>query len=258
MRRCILVAGLWALGCAGDDSSGDAGDTSGTTSADATSTGSSMNTTDAGTTDAGTTESTGSTGAADSETSVGTTVAEMTTSGTDDGTTSTSTGRGSSTTGAGLCDDAAPIAGLDSAVAILIGDKPPDDPTGGGITSVGGSGGGPAPEDLRIRLSNAPLTCADPDGDFECENFEKWRVTITVPADLIGVGSFDFSDLIVAVSVIGPGAPPDCPGGGGGGFDGTLVIESIGPAGVVGCIQDSDNVFTDINGSFTADNCSDI
>ena len=41
-------------------------------------------------------------------------------------------------------------------------------------------------------------------------------------------------------------------------FDGTIVIESIGPAGISGCLQGTDFFDFDASGSFTADNCSDI
>jgi len=267
LGRSLGLSAVLGLGCAGDDVAASADGTTG----DATSTGAGTNPS----TGASTTPSTGaadtgsasSSGGADSDTSAGLTSTGMPGSTTSDGSTSAgSTSTDSGSTGASLCADAVPIADLDSAVAILVADKPPFDPTGGGMSSAGGEGGdgggdglGPDPDDLRIRLANVPLTCGDPDGDFACENFEKWRVSISVPSALVGVGSFDFSELNVGVSTIGPGmSPDDCPGGFGGGVDGTLVIESIGPGGVVGCLLDTDFGLFDVEGSFTADNCSDL
>jgi hypothetical protein len=170
------------------------------------------------------------------------------------------------TTGASLCG--APIAELDSAVGILVGDYPPPPPTGGtGGTTVGtsdgGDGGGGIPDDtMRLRFANSPLTCEDPYGDFECEAFDKWWLTIHIPVEMQAPGVYDLADFDLGFSVVGAGMPPTCSGsgggdgGGGGGWDGQLIIEQLDAGGIVGCLDGTNFFDFDANGSFAATNCS--
>ncbi len=176
-------------------------------------------------------------------------------SGTGSGSEDSSGGGGSSTTGAFGCKGL-PIVDLDSAVAITYGDLPPI--KGGGMSTSGGGDGGGVPDDtLSLRLSNSPLTCEAPRYDTSCGPQLKWSVTIGIPVEFQEPGEYSLGDLNLGYSFVGAGVGEDCPGGGGGGFsDGTLIIESIGAAGLVGCIVDSSIPDLDANGTFTAEHCS--
>jgi hypothetical protein len=258
MKIGLAVSALIVLaGCPADDSSGDdaASDSGGATTSGPAQDQTGTPNDDSATSAAGTDSA--SSGAA---------------TGTSDGpatATGTATG-GSESTGAGVTCGA-PIPGLAGAVGILVGDFPPPPPPPDGGTTVGTSasggdgGGGPADDTLRLRLGNYDLTCEDPYGSYECKAFDKWRLSIEIPADMQQPGVYDLADLDLSFSEIDAGVPPECgggvgttsagDGGGGSGWEGQLVIESIGPAGIVGCIDGSMFIGFDANGSFDAAMC---
>lgn len=231
----------------GAGSSGSAEEGSGTAGP---STQGATSTTDA---DSGSGSADAGSGSDDAATSSGSSSADGSSSGDDDGSDSGSTG-------AGLCT-ARPIGELDSAIAILVGDIPP--PSGGGGTTVGtvgsdtgNDGGGGVPDDsLRIELANVTLTCEDPYIDYSCGPMQKWNLSFTLPVEMQAPGTYDLAELNFGYSVVEPGVGKDCAGGGGGGFGGTLIIDAIGPGGVIGCIDSPDLLDFDGNGSFEATMC---
>ena len=148
------------------------------------------------------------------------------------------------------------VAGL--SIAIAVGDLPPV--KGGGMTTTtttGGDGGGIPDDTLQLRLSNNPLTCEAPRMDNSCGPEEKWSLTIGIPFELQEPGVYSFDDLTMSFGFVQAGVGEDCGGGGGGGLDGTLTIESIGPKGLVGCVETEVLVAgIDANGTFAAEHCS--
>ncbi len=249
----LLVA---LAGCPGDDSGGDddgandSGSTTATTmpttttpqtsgpeDSSGTSVADSGSATDSGTsaTDSGATDS----GATSS-------------SGTDSGSGSGSSG------GEGLCADAVPIVGLAAALGWDdVDDFPEPPPIGGGDTSTNGGGPPPPSDDMRLVLANYGLTCKDPYGSGECKAFDKWRLVIDIPLAMQQVGVYDLADFDVFYSEVTAGNPPDCAGSsgtGGGGMGGTLIIDSIGPNGVTGCIEDA-QFLSEANGAFDTTTC---
>ena len=172
-------------------------------------------------------------------------------------------GGGSESTGSAMCGP--DVIDLDSAVATLVGDEPePPDPGGGSGSGGGSGGGGPVvdPDTLRIRLSNyMTLTCGDPHGSFACnDDVAVWRLEIEVPPEMAAPGTYDLADLQVfawTVDMCDAGGG-DGVGGGGETSGGTLTIDSIGPSGISGCLDGTTFTEFDANGSFNADNCSDL
>ena len=246
----LLVA---LAGCPGDDSGGDDDGANDSGSTTATSTPTTTTQT------SGPEDSSGTT-AADSGSATETGTPATDSGATDSGATDSGgsdSGSGSSG-GQSLCGDAAPIVGLAAALGWDDVDTFPDPPPiMGGDTSTSGGGPPPPSDDMRLVLANYGLTCEDPYGSGECKAFDKWRLVIDIPLAMQEVGVYDLSNFDVFYSEVGAGNPPDCGGAsgtGGSGMGGTLIIDSIGPNGVTGCIEDA-QFLSEANGAFDTTTC---
>jgi hypothetical protein len=151
-------------------------------------------------------------------------------------------------------DPPPPPLGEEHAFAIHWGDVPEVDV---GESDSGGSGGGDGgndidPESILVVIGNGADGCGDPWGGGGCG---QWGISFTLPADIVP-GSYPlFPDLNGMQSATGPDrGGGDC-WGGGGSLEGTLVIDAIDDAVIVGRITDAVSFDFDANVEFSAGIC---
>jgi hypothetical protein len=186
--------------------------------------------------------------ASDSESSVTTTDVEPTTSSTTVDPTDGSTGVGETEGPTGP--------GPQMSLAILFGDIP-DDPGGTGGTSTGTSttGGGGVPDDtLLVQITTGYSSCTDVYAPLPCGG--AWVVSFSLPIELQVPGTYPLFPDVNGLYFFNDQADGtgEC-GGGGGTLEGTVIIESIDDAQVVGHIEMANAFDFDANVSFVAPRC---
>jgi len=155
------------------------------------------------------------------------------------------------------CDT--PIEGLVTAHAYFESQAPPPDTSGSGGSSDSSTGNDVDPDTLYITLSDALLSCEDPDAPLGCG--PRWSVTMVLPPEFQGPGTYEVGteDVLGVFSETGE----DEGGGecsfGGGSWGATLEVISIGDGVVEGRLCEVDasgmSVMPVLNGLFTADLC---
>jgi hypothetical protein len=113
-----------------------------------------------------------------------------------------------------------------------------------------------------FRLTTFGASCADPTLNPPFEQCDWAVLEIEFPLDAWVAGTtYDpsSSSATAFFQESGAGAPPDCPGtGGGGGLFGTFTIQSVSDAGTVVTLSGWNSAFLDheVDGTFTAENCA--
>jgi hypothetical protein len=138
--------------------------------------------------------------------------------------------------------------------AITFGEIPP--PSGGTGTSTSTTGGGGPPDDaLLVSITTGIASCTDVYNSRPCSS---WSVSFTLPIELQTPGTYDLEELNGFYSVSfgeDDGFDGCTEGGGGGSLLGTVIIEEIDDASVVGRIENADAFDFDANVSFVAERC---
>lgn len=175
-------------------------------------------------------------------------------------TTSSSTGPTSSSTTTGSTGDTGMTSSSGgpremTAFSIRFGDIPESGDTGSTtVNSEVGSGGGPDDDALLVKVTTSNDSCEDPNATDPCDS---WAVSFTLAPEQQVPGSYDlFND----VNALGVESGTDDSSGmcsfGGGTVEGTVVIESISPTGVVGRFENTDTpIDIDLDFSFVAPRC---
>jgi hypothetical protein len=140
-----------------------------------------------------------------------------------------------------------------NAIAMLRSQFPP--PSGGDSVSAS-SGGDLDPNMLFVFISDRNVACNDPFAAPECPY---WKLSIGIPTGLQTPGTYDLSSPAFSYSSYSASQPnidaPDCWGGGGSLWEGTLTITSIDDEKVTGEVIGTPAFDFDGNGPFDAVRC---
>ena len=127
---------------------------------------------------------------------------------------------------------------------------------GTGDTSAASGGGGLDPNMLFVFISDHTVACSDPFAVPECPY---WQVSLGIPTDLQKPGTYDLASPEFSYSGYSVSQPnidaPDCWGGGGSFWEGTLQITAINDDKVAGVLSGTPAFDFDANGPFTALRC---